>query len=279
MIRLLVDSSADYSSEELKTNNIMMVPLQISINDNNYRDGIDIFKDEFYHKLVNENANFKTSQPSPNEYLKYFKEAKDNDDIIICILLSSALSGTYQSAILAKNIVEYEKIYIIDSLTATAAIRILCDEALKMINENIDINQIIKHLEELKKHIKILAAVDTLEYLLKGGRISKTTATIGEMVNIKPIITVDNDGKVQIAGKKIGINKTISFIVDKMISMKPNLKYPVYSLFTYGNENVLKLENKLISKDYKVNDRLQIGPTIGTHIGPEAYGVVFVEEY
>lgn len=279
MIKILVDSSADYTKDEIISKNLMMVPLQVIIEDKSYRDGVDLFKDEFYEKLVNEKAFFKTSQPSPNEYVRYFEEAKENNDIVICILLSSALSGTYQSAILAKNIVDYENIYIIDSLTASVAIRILTDKALEMIAEGKDIKEIVDTLEELKKHIIIYAAVDTLEYLARGGRISKTTATIGETINIKPVITVDKEGKVAIIGKKIGINKTVSFIVDKMIETKPNNKYPIYSLFTYGTENSAKLENKVLSNNYCVNDRLQIGPTIGTHVGPEAFGLVFVEEY
>ena len=194
-------------------------------------------------------------------------------------MISSALSGTYQSAILAKNIVEYDNIFIVDALTTTVGIRVLVDKAIEMIKEGKEAQVIVDYLEEMRSHIKIFAAVDTLEHLCKGGRVSKTAAAIGEMANIKPVVTVSLDGKVDVIGKRLGINKTISFIWNKVEDFNIDKNYPIFSLFTYGTENCEKLEARFEKNGIKVSGKLQIGPTIGTHVGPGAFGVCFVEKF
>ena len=143
MIRLLVDSTSDLNQDY----GVYCVPLRVEIDGKVYRDGVDLDKDTFY-KLLTSSKNFpKTSQPSPQDYIDIFEEVKANNDTLICILLSSALSGTYQSAILAKNIVEYDNIYIIDSLSTTYVIKIMANKADKMIREGKGINEIIDTLE------------------------------------------------------------------------------------------------------------------------------------
>ena len=276
MIKILIDSSADLTPQEISQKKVIMIPLQVAIQDKTYLDGINLDHDTFYNILTSSSEFPKTSQPSPQAFLEAFEEVKANNDELICILLSSALSGTYQSAKLAKDMVDYDKIYLIDSLSAVSAIRILCDKALEMINNNIDTITIVETLNNLKGRIKIFAALNTLDYLSKGGRISKTVATIGDLTNIKPIITVSEEGKVEIAGKRLGINKSISFIKEKIDSYTVDGAYPIYSLYTYGQDNLNKLEKKLTENNYKITSKLQVGPTIGSHLGPEAYGICFV---
>ena len=133
-------------------------------------------------------------------------------------------------------------------------------------------------MEELKGRTQIFAAVDTLEYLAKGGRISKAAAAIGDMANLKPIITVSREGSVEVVGKGIGVNRTLSAIQKKIAAFQIDENYPVYSLFSYGEENCVKLEQKMEKNGCKVDSRKQIGPAIGTHIGPEAFGACFVEK-
>lgn len=279
MIRLLVDSSADFSKAEIAKKELLLVPLQVTIKDKNYLDGIDIFANDFYEKMIDSNDFFKTSQPSPQQFLEHFQKAKENDDTLICVLISSALSGTIQSAILAKNIVEYEKIYIVDALSTTVGIHVMIDKAIELIKGGKEAEEVVEYLENMRSHIKIFAAVDTLEYLCRGGRVSKTAAAIGEMANIKPIITVNLDGKVDVVGKRLGINKSISYIWNKTEEFKVDKNYPIYSLFTYGTENCGKLEARFEKNGINVSRRLQIGPTIGTHVGPGAFGICFVEEF
>ncbi len=276
MIKILIDSSADLTSTEIKAKNVTMIPIQITINDKNYLDGVDLDHDTFYDLLTTSTEFPKTSQPSPQEFLEAFEKVKEDGDELICILLSSALSGTFQSAQLAKNIVDYDKIYLIDSLSAVSAIRILCDKALEMINDGAKSQEIITTLNELKGRIKIYAALNTLDYLSKGGRISKAAATIGELTKIKPIITVNDEGKVEIAGKRLGINKSISYIKEKIDSFTIDQNYPIYPLYSFGEENLNKLQQKLVENNYKLANSIQVGPTIGAHLGPEAFGICFV---
>ena len=172
--------------------------------------------------------------------------------------------------------VDYEKIYIIDSLTATVCIKVLADYAKKMAEENKSAQDIVKEIECLKSHVKCIAAIDTLEYLYKGGRLSKAAAAVGEAVNIKPIITLTDAGEVGIVKKCIGKKQAIMQIRKLLQDMEIDKDFPIYSIYSYGTENSEKLEEKLEKEGYKFANRLQIGPTIGTHIGPEAFGIIFV---
>lgn len=273
MIRIVVDSSSDYTKKEIADRDITMIPLQITLNDKHYYDGIDLEKDEFYTMLMGTKEFPKTSQPSPEAFLNVFSEAKKADDEVICILLSSALSGTYQSAKLAKEMCEYDKIYLIDSLSATIGIRVLVEHARKMKNEGKSAKEIFEAIEDIKGRLMILAGVDTLEYLCMGGRVSKTVATIGGLANIKPIITVSKEGKVEVVAKRRGTNKTLMHLGELIKIYQVDDDYDIYSVYTYGEENTKKLEESL---GLKITDRIQIGPTIGAHVGPGAFGIVFV---
>ena len=276
MIRILLDSSADFSAEEAKMRNMELVPINITFNDTNYRDGVDITKDEFYDMLIASEIFSMTAQPSPQDFLDIFEDAKEKGDQLIYLSLSSALSGTFQSATLAKNMAEYDEIYLVDTLSATRAIRLMAEYACKLREEGKDAATIAAELEEFKSRVVILAAVDTLEYLQKGGRLSKAAAAVGELANLKPIITVTQEGKIGVPGKALGRNKALSTLV-KMITEKDiDTTFPIYSIYAVGEENTEKLEQKLGKEGVRVTKRLQLGPTIGCHVGPGAYGVIFV---
>lgn len=276
MIRILVDSSSDYQMEELKEKNIDLVSIKITIGEKSYIDGVDLKRNDFY-RILEETGEFpKTSQPSPQEFLDIFSEVKEKGDEIVCILLSSALSGTYQSAVLAKSMADYDKIYLIDSLSATYTIKIMADHACKLRRKGAGAAEIAKELEALKSRVKVLAALDTLEYLSRGGRLSKTAAAIGDMANIKPIITLTEDGKVGVLGKSLGKNKAICAIRKQLQELSIDEAFPIFSIYSYGTENCVRFEEKLTQDGLRIDERLQIGATIGSHIGPEAFGIVFV---
>ena len=276
MIRILLDSSADFSAEEVKMRNMELVPINITFNDTNYRDGVDITKDEFYDMLIASEIFPMTAQPSPQDFLDIFEDAKEKGDQLIYLSLSSALSGTFQSATLAKNMAEYDEIYLVDTLSATRAIRLMAEYACKLREEGKDAATIAEELEEFKSRVVILAAVDTLEYLQKGGRLSKAAAAVGELANLKPIITVTKEGKIGVPGKALGRNKALSTLVKMIMEKDIDTTFPIYSIYAVGEENTEKLEQKLGKEGVRVTKRLQLGPTIGCHVGPGAYGVIFV---
>lgn len=278
MIRILVDSSSDYMLRDAQKDNFEFVPLSVMLNETTYRGGIDLEHDDFYEKIMATKEFPKTAQPSPQDFLSIFEDAKEKDDDVICILLSSTLSGTCQSAHLAKNMADYDRIYIIDSLSAIAAIRIMAEYASKLVQEGLSAKEIVEKVETLKSKVKILAAVDTLEYLARGGRLSRAAATIGELANLKPVLTVNTEGTLDVLGKALGRVKAANFIITQMEGKEIDTNFPIYGIYSYGLENVEKLEKKLEKEGYQVNGHYQLGAVIGAHVGPGAFGVVFVEK-
>lgn len=278
MIRILVDSSSDYTLEEIKEKNMELLPISIAVGGKIYIDGIDMGRDEFYGILEKSGEFPKTSQPSPQEFLDIFKDAKEKGDELICILLSSGLSGTVQTATMAKEMADYENIYIIDSLSATYTIKEMADYACSLRKSGKTAEEIVSAVERMKSKARVLAALDTLEYLGRGGRISKAAATIGDIANIKPIITLTEEGGIGILGKCIGRNKAISFIIKHLKEIEIDADFPIYAIYSFGMDNCQRFEVKLEKEGYQIADRLQIGSTIGSHIGPEAFGIIFVEK-
>jgi len=276
MIRFLVDSSSDYSLEEIHEKQLELVPISITMQEKTFRDVIEINRDHFY-ELLQTSAEFpKTSQPSPQDFLDIFQEAKNNGDSLICVLLSSAVSGTFQSANLARCMVDYDKIYLIDSLSATHGIRILTDYGQHLAGNGFSAATIVDELEALKHRIRVVAGVDTLEYLCKGGRLNKTSAAIGELANLKPLLRVTKEGTVAVLGKCIGKNKAIQALLKFIEENTFDTLFPLYSFYTSGTENCEKLEKKLASSGYIIDERLQIGSAIGAHVGPGAFGIIYV---
>ena len=162
MIKLLVDSASDFTKSELDNRNIEFVPIGITIDNKNYLDGINLTKDDFYDKIQKSSEFPKTAMPSPAAFLEHFEQAKKNGDEIVCILLSSALSGTYQSAVTAKGMVDYDKIYIVDSLCVAAGIKIMTDYADRLRNDGLSGKEIAQRIEDIKSKVRVYAGLDTL---------------------------------------------------------------------------------------------------------------------
>ena len=275
MIKILVDSSSDIMNERLVNDNITMVPLRIQIADDTYLDRKDLDANRFYEILQTTKVFPKTSQPSPQDYVEIFEQAKANNDTLLCIMLSSKLSGTFQSALLAKSIVEYDNIHIVDSLSVSFGIELLVNQAKKMIEEGKTIEEIVSSLDELKTKIRIYASVETLDYLCMGGRIDKKSAMIGNLAKIKPIISVI-DGKVEVIAKAIGNIKAMNLIVKQSELYPVNPKHKVGAIYTSGFKNVDKLCAKLNDAQVHIDQKVQLGPVVGSHIGSEAFGYIYI---
>lgn len=274
MIRIVVDSAADCSWQTEIYDDL--VPLTVSIGGEDYLDGVNMTADRFFEMLVCSEEFPKTSQPSPESYFKVFRKAKMAGDEVLCFTVASALSGTYQSATIAKEMVDYDKIHIIDSCTASHLIATLAQYARKRIGDGAAAEQIVSECEALKGRIKVFAGLDTLEYLQKGGRLGKAAATVGQIAGIKPIVTITEEGHVSTGSKAIGVPRAIATMVAKLQTFALDEDFPIYTLYTYGDENPTKLEEKLEQAGFCVAGRRQVGPTIGAHIGPNVYGVMFV---
>lgn len=270
-MQIIIDSTSDISFEEAKKLNIHYIPMILNLNEKEYLDGIEITKDEFYERLENEKLAAKTSQPSPNAFLEIFEKAKNNNEEVICLLISSKLSGTYRSAIMAKEMIDYERIHIIDTLSVSVGIKFMLDELIK--NITLPINELLSHIEKMREKIVILAGLDTLEYLHRGGRLSRSKFILGNILNMKPIITVQN-GAVEPYTKALGITRAY-ITIEKYIRENPiNHNYKTYFGYTKNKDKMQGLINKLGITNY---EEIHVGTAIGTHTGPNAYAIFYIK--
>lgn len=279
-IKLIIDSSSDINQQEANKLGITMIPIEIQFGDEIYHDGVDLLPKVFYEKLIESNNLPKTSQINPFRFEKEFMKVIENGDKAIVITLSSKLSGTYRSALQAASKECFgNNIFVVDSLNASLGIRLLIEYALELINKGLDINQIVNLLNEKKTKIKLLAMLDTLKYLKKGGRISPLVALSGEMFSIKPVIAII-DGEVKLVGKARG-SKNGKNLLNKLVEESTGIDFsmPYGALYSGFDDYTIKKyieDSKKIYQDSTDNIPIySIGCTIGAHIGPGGIGVAF----
>jgi DegV family protein with EDD domain len=278
-IRIITDSTSDMSIKEAAQMNITLVPLKVIFGDKEYKEGVEITIDGFYEKLVKAERLPTTSQPSPDDFLEHFKEGKAAGDSIIVLVISAKLSGTYQSAMIAKEMVDYEDIHIIDSSTATCALRILVEQASKLRDEGLTAEDIVAKIMDIKDRVVLLAMVDTLEFLHKGGRLTKSSAILGTLLKFKPLLTV-KDGLVSAVGKERGVNKAIGRLAD-MIDENGGIdsSYPVHLGYTAQDDQCKLLRDKITEKyGLKGLKMYPVGCVVGTHAGPGACVITYVKK-
>lgn len=278
-VRIITDSTCDINKIEEQLMGINVVPLKVLFGDKEYREGIDITMETFYKKLIETDKLPTTSQPAPDDFIKYYNEAKEAGDSIIVILIASKFSGTVQSATIAKDIVDYDDIHIIDSTTTITGLRILVEEATKLRDQNVEAKEIVDKLNGLKDRIVLLAMVDTLEYLHKGGRLSKSSAILGTLLKFKPILQV-KDGVIGVLGKERGVNKGIAKVLELMDEVgEIDYDYPVYFGYTAEDDKGIMLKEKASEKYGLTNTNLYpVGCVVGTHAGPGASVVAYIKK-
>ncbi len=278
MIKIITDSTTDISQKQAKELGITVLPLRVIFKDGEYEDGINLQIDEFYNKLVNSDSLPSTSQLTPEQFMPLFEDAKSNHDSIIVITLSSHLSGTYQSAVIAKDMCEYDNIHIVDSQSVTLGLQILVRQTIDLLNKGGSVEEIVETLETTKNKIHVFALVETLEYLKKGGRLSSVGAFAGTILNIKPIVEVKN-GKVDVAGKARGLTSAFGKMI-KLIEQYGGIDTSKYYClgFTGKKDNLNAFleyaKDKLDLKDGLVSP---IGSVVGTHAGPGVCGIAFYD--
>lgn len=277
LIRIIVDSGSDLLPEVACEYNIQVLPLLANVNGVEYRDGIDLERDGFYALLEETGAFPKTSQVSPHAFAEAFKEARDSGDEVIAITLSSALSGTYQSAKLAQAMVGEEGVYVVDSLTATYAIAMIAKYACALRDEGLSAKQIVAEIERFKGRVKLVAVLDTLEYLQRGGRLPKAAARLGEAAKLKPVVVITEEGEVGLSTAVLGRKRALDTLLKKVAKYSFDDSFPAIPIYSYGTKMCEKMEGELADAGMSLSDRHQIGFVIGSHIGPGAYGIVFVE--
>ena len=275
MIRILVDSASEYRSEEAAKRGIDVLPLIILLGGKEYRDGETITPDEFYQIIESGQGFPKTSQLSPVVFSDYFKQAAQAGDEVIYIALDSHLSGTIQSAELGVNLSGAKGIHIVDSTNATASNMILADYAADLRDQGKSASEIVEALNEVKKRVRCVAGLNTLDYLAKGGRLPKAAASVVSAANLKPIICLQGEG-VSLLSMGMGTNRAISSVIKHVGKLGVDPDFPFYAIWSHGRKNTDKFVKKIGEQGVRVDKTLQIGCVIGSHIGPEAFGCVFV---
>jgi len=270
--RIIADSTNDLLPH-IK-NRIHTVPLTVHFGNEEFIDGITMSHKEFYEKLTESEFFPSTSQAPPSAFAIEYEKVKKAGENALVITVSSELSGTYQSAVIAAE--DYENIYIVDGSTVAIGGGILIERALQLLNSGLEAKEIADILEEEKKKINVIAAVDTLEYLKRGGRITKTSAFAGTMLNIKPILSIYN-GEIKMLKKVRGTTKANKALIEEIEKLGIiDYTKPVLLGYTGTSDEFI---NKFIddSSSFWKKDipYTAIGSVIGTHAGPNAVAAAF----
>lgn len=280
-VKIIVDSASDINEREAKEMGIVMMPMEVRIGNEDFLDGVNLLPKQFYEKLIENDDLPKTSQINAFRFEEEFKKHIDNGDEVVVITISSKLSGTYQSALQASSNFE-DKVYVVDSLNAAIGERLLCLYALNLIKEGKSAKEIKLELDKKKTKINLMAMLNTLEYLRKGGRISAVAAFAGSLLSLKPVISIIN-GEVKLIGKALGSKKGNNLLT-KLVEEKGGIDFsmPFGVIWSGLDDSMLKKyveDSSHLWKDHAVHVPAYIlGGTIGTHVGPGAIGVAFFEK-
>ncbi|RED65924.1 DegV family protein [Cohnella lupini] len=278
---IVTDSTADIPLEARDRLGISMVPLKVTIGDETYLDNITLQPVQFYEKLIASGNPATTSQPSPADFHEVYKKLTDEGHSVISIQLSAALSGTYQSATIAKSMLDDEAdVTVIDSKSASYGYGMLVVTAAEMAKAGASKEEIIAEVHRLRTELRLYFLVDTLEYLKKGGRIGKASALLGALLNIKPILSIDDEGLVFPFDKVRGQKRAMARIAEVLESDFKDRPVTLVIAVTPGYSSGLTEISELLKERLNVRNYMEteIGPVIGTHAGPGTIGLFVFPE-
>ncbi len=270
-IHVVTDSGSDLPKSTREQYNIHVVPLSIQFGEEIYRDGVELSADQFYHRLTESADLPSTCQPSPADFVKCYEEISEPGDQIISVHLSSKLSGTYQSAVLASTMVEDRDIHVIDTKSASLGIGLVVVAVAEAVQNGASVEEAVALAERVIDELKVYFVVDTLEYLRRNGRIGAASALVGSLLNIKPVLTLEN-GIVtpfdKVRGKAKAVRKIFDILGD-YIKARPGQRLRI----GLSHGNVLHEAQQLVDRiksEFAGNDLIVelVGPTIGVHAGP-----------
>ncbi|NMA58835.1 DegV family protein [Clostridium cochlearium] len=279
-IALITDTTADLSEDIINKYNVNVLPFRIIYKDREYKDRIDITPKEVYENLYKEipTSSLPSMEDIDNLFIKLKKEGYTH---AIAVVLSSGLSGIYNAVKLVSENHPEINTYVYDSKSISAGEAVFVEKCIDMINKNEKFSNIIKEMDKLRERCHLFFMVDTLEYLKRGGRIGKISGAIGELLNIKPIISIDkNDGKYYTVNKARGKKQSINKLIDEIKKILKNNRACIYMGHGNGLENCKNVyENiKELNNILKVQFIGEISPVSGVHSGPGLVGIVVVEE-
>lgn len=279
-VRFVIDSTVNIP--ERYKEDVLVVPLTVHFGNDEYADGVEITNKRFYEMLIESDVLPTTSQPSPDAFFRAFKEAAGDGKKVIAITVASKLSGTYQSAKIAAMDFPEGEVFVVDSSSVAMGAGILAEYGIELAKKGADAAEIVTKLNEEKKNIRLIALLDTLEYLKKGGRISKTAAAFGGVLSIKPVLSVA-DGELSVIGKARGSKKGNNLLIENIKKDGGvDFKKPVYLGYTGLSDELLQKyiadSSCLWEGNVEELDVASIGSVIGTHAGPGAIAVAYFKK-
>ncbi|MGI6358193.1 MAG: DegV family protein [Bacillota bacterium] len=271
-IAIVTDSTSDIPQEIADSLGITIIPLMVNFGMKQYRDGIDIKSDQFYQMLAQAEPLPTTSQPSPAEFQQLYEALLQEHESVISIHLSAGLSGTLNSAIAAKEVVK-GNIHLIDSRSISLGIGALVLEAVELVQSGLQAAEVVERLLEKRNQLEVLFTLDTLEYLRKGGRIGRVQATMGSLLNIKPIVRVV-EGVYVTAGKARRQEQALMAMANLFTSLADGRKVKRIAVAHGAAPEAARRLTKLLEQAFetKVGLFTQVGPVIGVHTGPGTVG-------
>ena len=274
MVKIITDSTCDLTLEELEQLDVEMLSLRVNFGKEEFLDKRTITNEEFYEKLEKSNDLPTTTLISIGEFQEAF-ERYPNEEIVV-LPISTGLSGTYQSAMMAKEMSDRKDIYVVETGGATLCLGLLVRQAVLMSRQGMSAQEIAEKIKALSKRVKLYAVIDTLKYLVKGGRLTGVQGAFGEMLNIKPIITIE-EGLVKNIGKARGAKAARSKLIE-LVTQESQIDWEMPVAFAHTNNTVLMNE---LMKELNQEDNPEthmIGSVVGTHAGPGAVAVIFFEK-
>lgn len=275
-IKLITDSTCDLPIDIINKYNIEVIPVLVNFGEESYLDGVEITRDEIFQRIERGDIFPTTAQITPIRFYEIFKNALSDGSKVIAILMSSGMSGTYQSACMAKNMLENEDIHIIDSQRICSGLGILVIRAAKLISEGKSIEDIVKDLEVIKHKISTSLSFDSLDNLVKGGRISKAVGVVTGILGIKLILDM-KDGIMAVKDKVRGSKKALKRILSDLEAIEYNNEVPVLLV----NLDMDEISQPL--RDYFNENNIEyiecpVGSSVGIHSGNKVSGIFFIEK-
>lgn len=278
MTVIVTDSTCDISKERQEQLQIQVAPLLVNFEEGCYRDNVDITLDEFYNRLRKTEILPTTSQVNPGDFETIFRSIiKENDDIF-ATFLSSEISGTYQSAVLAREAIGSDKIFLLDSQHGSISEGLMVQIACNLRDEGFSAHQIFETLSDLIPKVRLYLIVDTLKYLHMGGRLSTASTMMGNLLGINPIISLIN-GKVQAVGKARGKKQAFDFVLERMQNEPADPAYPMQIGHADAPDKLASFREHMAPHLYPENTTVEeIGCVIGTHTGPGTVGIAYIAQ-
>ena len=276
MIHLVTDSTSDLDAATAKRIGVTVVPLRVRFGSDEFRDGVDLSSDAFYKRLATDQTFPTTSQPSPEDFAAAFRSLLSSpDDSIVGIHISSKMSGTLQSANLAAQEVDPKRIHLVDSETVTAGLQLLLLAAAEDIAAGLTAPAVAEAVVRRRSLTNLFFLLDTLTYLRRGGRIGRATAVVGGLLNVKPVLTLQ-EGEVAPLSRVRSRSKGIALIIERLRGQMPLRSMAV---FHAGAPEVLAELHAAVSEAFPGVELVQgqVGPVVGTYAGPGGLGVAYLK--